>query len=686
MPKIRIHQLAKELDMTNDKIIEHLAKRGINVKSSFQALDEETVEQLRRIVRREAEKVKARLKTKSIKVEESATISEAKKVKEVETVTEEAPEEEIEEEIEKERPIVEIPEGATVKEIAEVVNKNPNDLIKILMKLGEMVTINQNVSQEAIDVLEDELEMNFKAVSADVEEEEEIVEDEALLQRRPPVVTVMGHVDHGKTLLLDTIRKTDVVSGEAGGITQHIGAYQVVHDDKSITFIDTPGHEAFTAMRARGASVTDIAVLVVAADDGVMPQTIEAVDHAKDANVPILIAINKIDKSGADPEKIKQELTEYELVPEAWGGDTIYVEVSAKKKKNIDELLDMILLMVEMRELKANPDAPGRGVTIEANLDRGRGPVATVLVQRGTIRVGDPVVIGTAHGRTRALINDRGQKVEEAKPGNPVEIIGLSAVPSAGDTFKVVEDDKAARRIAEERALKKRQLEQMRGHMTLDDLFKNIQEGKAQELKLVIKSDTQGSNEAIRESLEKLEQSEVKIQIIHKGVGAISESDVMLAIAADAIVIGFNVRPEPKAKEMAEKDGVDLRTYRVIYKLMEDIKAACIGMLEPEYKEVETGRVEVRKTYKVPKIGVIAGCYVVDGEVSRDDLVRLVRDGTVIYEGKVSSLRRFKDDAKNVKAGFECGIGLEDFDDVKEGDIIEVFQMVEVERNASALD
>ena len=478
MPKIRIHQLAKELDMTNDKIIEYLAKRGINVKSSFEALDEDTVEQLRRIVRREAEKVKARLKTKSTKDDQPETTPVKKEVKKVEATKEEVLVEEVEEEPEIERPIVEIPEGATVKEIAESINKNPNDLIKTLMKLGEMVTINQNVSREAIDVLEDELETTFKTVSADLEEEEVIVEDESLLQRRPPVVTVMGHVDHGKTLLLDSIRNTDVISGEAGGITQHIGAYQVDHAGKSITFIDTPGHEAFTAMRARGARVTDIAVLVVAADDGVMPQTIEAIDHAKDANVPILIAINKIDKSGADPEKIKQELTEYELVPEAWGGDTIYVEVSAKTKKNIDELLDMILLMVEMRELQANPDAPGRGVTIEANLDKGRGPVATVLVQRGTIRVGDPVVIGTAYGRTRALINDRGQKVEEAKPGNPVEIIGLSAVPSAGDTFKVVEDDKAARRIAEERALKKRQLEQMRGHVGRDDLGCNpVQRG-----------------------------------------------------------------------------------------------------------------------------------------------------------------------------------------------------------------
>ena len=584
MPKMRVHQLAKELDMTNEKVIEHLTKKGVPVKSSFEALDEETAEHVRKIVRREAEKAEARSQAKNVKPGEKET---------------EAP------------PVEEEKKGKV---------------------------------------------------------------------EAPQVITVMGHVDHGKTLLLDAIRKTDVIAGEAGGITQHIGAYQVFHNEKRITFIDTPGHEAFTAMRARGASVTDIAVLVVAADDGVMPQTVEAIDHAKAANVPIVVAINKIDKPDANPDKVRQALTEYELVPEAWGGDTAYVEVSAKQKTNIEELLDMLLLVAEIRELKANPDAPASGVTIEANLDKGRGPVATVLVQRGTIRVGQPVVIGTVFGRTRALIDDNGRKIKEAKPGYPVEIIGLSAVPSAGDKFKVVEDEKKARRIAEERALKKRQLAHLKRHVSLDDLFEKYREGAVQELKIVLKGDTQGSIEAIRESLDKIEQTEVKIHVIHKGAGAISESDVMLAEASNAIVIGFNVRPEPKAKEMAEKEEVDLRTYRIIYKLVEDITAACIGMLKPEYKEVDKARVEVRKVFKAPKIGVIAGSYVVEGEITRNDLVRLVRDGTVVYEGKAISLRRFKDDVKSVKEGFECGVALADYTDIKEDDIIESYELIEIPR------
>jgi len=682
MAKVRVHQLAKELNLPNEKIIELLDKRGIKAKGPFDAIDEATVEHVRKVIRRDDEKAKARLEMKAAPapVERAPAKRTVRTVRPpaapkpgVETAVDEAPPEPI-------LPKVEIPEGATVKEFAEAVGKNPNDLIKTLIKLGEMVTLNQIIGAEAIDVLSDELKIQVDIVSSDVEVEEEIIEDESQLVHRPPVVTVMGHVDHGKTSLLDAIRKTDVISGEAGGITQHIGAYQVIHDDKKITFIDTPGHEAFTAMRARGARVTDIAVLVVAADDGVMPQTVEAINHSKAANVPIVVAINKIDKPGASPDKIKQELTEYELVSEEWGGDTVFVEVSAKQKTNIDELLNMILLVAEMRELKANPNVPARGVAIEAHLDKGRGPVATVLVQRGTIRVGDAVVLGTAWGRTRGLIDDRGHKVKEALPGSPVEIIGLSSVPSAGDSFKVLADDKEARRIAEERALKKRQVERLRTHVTLDDLFKQIKEGEIQELNLVIKGDTQGSIEALGESLQKLDQSEVKVVIIHKGVGAISETDVMLAAASNAIIIGFNVRPDPKAKEMAEKEEVDLRVYRIIYKVIEDIKAASIGMLPPQYEEVDVGRIEVRETFKVPKIGLIAGCYVAEGEVSRDSLVRLVRDGTIVYEGKVASLRRFKDDAKNVKSGFECGIGLEGFSDVKDADIIEVYEKVEVPR------
>ncbi|MDP1808579.1 MAG: translation initiation factor IF-2 [Actinomycetota bacterium] len=682
MAKIRVHQLAKELNMPSEKIIELLVKRGVKVKGTFDALDEATVEHVRKVVRREDEKAKARLEMKTAPA--AAEKEPAKRVsRTVRPAAAPKPEIEPTEAVappQPDLPIVEIPEGATVKEFAEAAGKNPNELIKTLIKLGEMVTLNQIISPEAIDVLSDELGIQVDIISTGVEVEEEIIEDEALLEHRAPVVTVMGHVDHGKTSLLDAIRKTDVISGEAGGITQHIGAYQVVHEGKKLTFIDTPGHEAFTAMRARGASVTDIAVLVVAADDGVMPQTVEAIDHSKAANVPIVVAINKIDKPGANPEKIKQELTEYELVSEEWGGDTVFVEVSAKQKTNIDELLNMILLVAEMRELKANPNAPARGVAIEAHLDKGRGPVATVLVQRGTIRVGDAVVMGTAWGRTRGLLDDRGHKVKEAVPGSPVEIIGLSSVPSAGDSFKVLSDDKEARRIAEERAFKKRQVERIRTHVTLDDLFKQIKEGEIQELNLVIKGDTQGSIEALRESLEKLDQSEVKVVIIHKGVGAITETDVMLASASNAIIIGFNVRPDPKAKDMAEKEKVDLRVYRIIYKVIEDIKAASIGMLPPQYEEADIGRIEVRETFKVPKIGLIAGCYVTEGEVSRDSLVRLVRDGTIVYEGKVASLRRFKEEAKNVKSGFECGIGLEGFSDVKEGDVIEVYENVEVAR------
>jgi translation initiation factor IF-2 len=685
MPKVRVHQLAKELNMTSEKIMELLGKRGVTVKNHFQALDESTVEAVRKAIRREDEKAKARLETKSVRtvVKEPAKPAGPRadqKRTPVKTAVpvEEKPAAEAPAPVEVDKPIVEIPEGATVKEFAEAVGKVPNDIIKTLIKMGEMMTINQTISRDAIDVLADELGIQVEIVTSGLEKEEEIVDDEALLEPRPPVVTVMGHVDHGKTSLLDAIRRTDVISGEAGGITQHIGAYQVMHNDKQITFIDTPGHEAFTAMRARGASVTDIAVLVIAADDGVMPQTVEAIDHAKAAGVPIVVAVNKIDKPGADPEKIKKALTEYELVPEAWGGDTIFVEVSAKQRLNIDELLDMLLLVTEMRELRANPRAAARGVVIEANLDRGRGPVATVLVQRGTIRIGDAVVIGIAHGRTRALIDDRGRRVKEASPGTPVEIVGLSSVPSAGDSFKVVADDREARQIAEERAFKRRKIEQARKHVTLDDLFERIKEGEVQELKLVIKGDAQGSIEALRESLEKLDHAEVKIAIIHKGVGAISETDVMLAAASNAIIIGFNVRPDPKAVEMAAKESVDLRTYRIIYKVIEDIKAASLGMLAPQYEEVETGRIEVRETFKVPKIGLVAGCYVLDGEINRDSLARLVRDGTVVYEGKVASLRRFKEDAKTVKAGFECGIGLEGFSDVKVGDIIETYKKVEV--------
>ncbi|MDI6815874.1 MAG: translation initiation factor IF-2 [Actinomycetota bacterium] len=578
--------------------------------------------------------------------------------------------------------ILEIPRAATVKEFAELVGKEPTAIIKTLLKLGELVTINQSLSSDVIEILADDLGYEPKIISPEeLEEEEEFEEDLSKLVPRPPVVTVMGHVDHGKTSLLDAIRKTDVMSGEAGGITQHIGAYQVVLDGRKITFIDTPGHEAFTAMRARGAQVTDIAVLVVAADDGVMPQTVEAINHAKAANVPIVVAVNKIDKENADPTRVRQELTEYALIPEEWGGDTIFVDVSAKQKLNIQDLLEMVLLVADIKELKANPNTRARGTCIEAKLERGRGPVATVLIYRGTLHVGDAVVAGATYGKVRAMSDDKGKTVLEATPAQPVEVVGLSSLPQAGEELKVVGDEKEARHIAEERALKRRLIAQEeRSRVTLEDLFARIQEGEIKDLNLVIKADTQGSVEAIKDALYKLNTEEVQIKIIHTGVGGISETDIMLAAASNAIVIGFNVRPDVNAQAMAAKETVDIRVYRIIYKVVEDITQALSGLLSPEIKEVDTGRVEVRATFKVPKLGVIAGCYVQQGEVDRNHRIRLVREGQIIYDGSIVSLRRFKDDVKVVKEGFECGIGLANFQDIKEGDILESYKLVERQR------
>ncbi|MCX8006749.1 MAG: translation initiation factor IF-2 [Coriobacteriia bacterium] len=577
--------------------------------------------------------------------------------------------------------VITISEGATVGEFADAVGLPSAEVIKRLMMLGELLTVNQPIGRTTMEILAEDLGVSLKVLSP--EEEAGIVYEDRPedLKPRPPVVTVMGHVDHGKTSLLDAIRETGVAATEAGGITQHIGASVVHHDGKQITFIDTPGHEAFTAMRARGAKVTDVAVLVVAADDGVMPQTVEAINHAKAAGVPIIVAVNKIDKDGANPDRVRQELTEHGIVPEAWGGSNIFVDVSAKKRINIDELLEMILLQAEVLELKANPDAPAHGVVIEAKLDRGRGPVATVLVQRGTLRVGDAVVAGTSHGRVRALVNPKGENVEAARPADPVEILGLASVPAAGDEFRVVADEREARRIAEERALKQRLLaEQRKTHVSLDDLFSRISEGELKELNLVVKADVQGSIEALKDALDKMDQSEVRINVIHSGVGGITESDVMLADASDAIVIGFNVRPEPKAKALAEQEKVDIRLYRVIYQAIEDINAARVGLLSPTIEERDTGRAEVRELFKIPKVGVVAGCVVVDGEIFADDQVRVVRNGTVVFEGKMRSLRHFKEDVKSVRAGSECGIAIEGFQDVKEGDYIEGFKTVEVAR------
>lgn len=577
--------------------------------------------------------------------------------------------------------VIEIVQGATVSKFAELLGVAPNDVIKRLFLLGQVLTLTQSMSDDLIELIADDMGRKIRVVSPEEEYAVVFHDKEEDLKTRPPVVTVMGHVDHGKTSLLDAIRNTGVAEGEAGGITQHIGASVVNIKGRQISFIDTPGHEAFTAMRARGAQVTDVIVLVVAADDGVMPQTVEAINHAKAANVPIVVAVNKIDKPGANPDRVRQELTEYGVIPEEWGGSNMFVEVSAKQKLHIDDLLETILLQADVLELTANPDAEASGFVIEANLDKGRGPVATVLVHRGTLHPGDVIVAGTSYGRVRALLNPRGSQVEEAKPADPVEILGLNSVPIAGDEFRVFEDERDARKLAEERALRARLAEQeTKSHMSLDDLFSRIEAGKQTDLNLIVKADVQGSIEALVDAFDKMDQSEVRINIVHSAVGGITETDVTLAAASDAIIIGFNVRPTGKSKQQAEKEKVDIRLYRVIYQAIEDINAARVGLLSPDIVEKDTGIAEVRETFKVPKAGTIAGCYVIEGEISRDDKARIVRDGTVVFEGEIESLRRFKDDVKSVRSGYECGIGIVGFQDIKIGDTIEGYQIVEVER------
>ena len=576
---------------------------------------------------------------------------------------------------------VKVPQGSTVQELAELLGVPANDIIKRLFLLGTPLTLTESMSDELIELVADDLGRDVKVMTKEEENSFTFYDDPSTLKPRPPVVTVMGHVDHGKTSLLDAIRHTGVAEGEAGGITQAIGASQVTVGDRKITFIDTPGHETFTAMRARGAKVTDIVILIVAADDGVMPQTIESINHAKAAGVPIIVAVNKIDKPGANPDKVRQELTEYGIIPEEWGGQNMFVNISAKQKIGIEELLDTVLLQADVLELKANPDTFASGNVLEAKLDRGRGSVATVLVTRGTLRIGDALVAGLAYGRVRAMLDPKGNSVTEAGPSDAVEILGLQSVPMAGDEFRVFQDDRDARDLADQRALKARIEEQNRvKHVTLENLFDTMADAEVKELNLIIKADVQGSIEALQDSLDKMDQSEVRINTIHSAVGAITETDVVLADASNAIIIGFGVRPEAKARAAAERDGVEIRTYSVIYKAIEDIDAARIGMLKPTEVEVQTGTAEVRDTFKVPKVGIAAGCMITEGEISRDDQVRLVRDGIVVYEGKIASLRRYKDDVKSVKAGFECGIGLENFQDVKPGDQIEGFRIDQVAR------
>lgn len=576
---------------------------------------------------------------------------------------------------------VKVPQGSTVSELADLLGVSANDIIKRLFLLGSPLTLTETMSDDLIDLVAEDLGREIKIMTKEEENSFTFYDDPKDLKPRPPVVTVMGHVDHGKTSLLDAIRHTGVAAGEAGGITQAIGASQVTINGRRITFIDTPGHETFTAMRARGAKVTDIVILIVAADDGVMPQTIESINHAKAAGVPVVVAVNKIDKPGADPTRVRQELTEHGVIPEEWGGQNMFVDISAKKGQGIDELLETVLLQADVLELKANPDTFASGNVLEAKLDRGRGSVATVLVTRGTLHVGDALVAGMAFGRVRAMLDPKGNAVTQAGPSDAVEILGLQTVPGAGDEFRVFPEERDARELADQRALKARIEEQNRvKHVTLENLFDTMADADVKELNLIIKADVQGSIEALQDSLDKMDQSEVRITTIHSAVGAITETDVVLADASNAIIIGFGVRPDAKARLAAERDGVEIRTYSVIYKAIEDIDAARIGMLKPTEQEIQTGIADVRDTFKVPKVGIAAGCMIVEGEISRDDQIRLVRDGIVVYDGHIASLRRFKDDVKSVKSGFECGIGLENFQDIKPGDQLEAYRIEQVAR------
>ena len=584
--------------------------------------------------------------------------------------------------------IVRINSGSTVRDVAEYLGVAVADIIKKLMGMGEMVTLTQTLSDEAIAILAEEFDKQVEIVHAgeEADEEPDFEDTDEELVERPPVVAIMGHVDHGKTSLLDAIRQTEVASGEAGGITQHIGAYQVHHNDKTITFLDTPGHEAFTAMRARGGQVADISVVVVAADDGVMPQTREAIDHSRAADVPILVAVNKVDKEGADPTRVRTEMTQLNLQPAEWGGETEFVDVSAKTQLGLDDLLDTILVVAELEELVANPDTEASGVVIESKLDAGRGPVVTLLVQRGTLHVGDAIVAGAHWGKVRAMVDYTGERVDEAVPGDPVEVLGFDSVPDAGEYARVTDNDRAARQQANERGIRLRNEAQARRSgrkVSFEDIFKGIQQGDVQELDLVLKADVSGSLEAFEDEIAKLPQDEIHVNIISAGVGGITESDVMLAAASDAVVLGFNVRPVGDARAVSDREGVEIRTYSVIYRALEDLRDAMTGMLAPEEVEETVGTVEVRQTFRASRVGTIAGCYVTDGTVRRGAKVRLVRDGTVIYDTTIDSLKRFDDDVREVASGYECGIVLTNYQDVKEGDVLEVYETRQVERALS---
>jgi len=692
MSKIRVYELAKELDISSKDLINLLSEEfNINVKNHMSVIEEEDSELIKELIK---DSNKSQEKTTATQTEDESIIEKYEELAEEKIKVKKNKKknkndffnlEDLNEENDvvstSDSSIIEIGDTITVKELSEKLNKPTTEVIKQLIFMGVMAAINQEIDFNIAEKVAEKFEVIIskkedKLVNVEVELD---AEEDLDAEKRPPIVTIMGHVDHGKTSLLDAIKKSKVTETEAGGITQHIGAYTVTINDEKITFLDTPGHEAFTAMRARGAQITDIVVLVVAADDGVMPQTIEAINHCKAANVPMIIAINKMDRASANPDRVKQELTEYGLVSEDWGGDTICVPVSAHTKEGIDNLLEMIILTSEIQELKGNPNRNAKGTVVEAKLDKGRGPVATLLVQNGTLHVGDSILVGTTYGRIRAMFDDKGKKIKQAGPSIPVEILGLSEVPAAGDKFNVTKDEKTAREMAEKRKEKLRAEHlQSTNKVSLEDLYSQIQEGKVKELGIIVKADVQGSVEAVKQSFEKLSTDNVKIRIIHGAVGAITETDVILATASNAIIIGFNVRPDTNAAALAEKAKVDIKTYRIIYDAIDDIKSAMIGMLEPEYKEVVLGKAEVRMTYKISNVGTIAGCYVLNGKITRNSSVRVIRDGIVIFESTLASLKRFKDDVKEAAAGYECGLSIEKFNDLKEGDIIEAYTMEEI--------
>ena len=683
MSKIRVYELAKELNVSSKDLITLLMEEfGVEVKNHMSVIEDEDAALIQELIGENG----IPQEKKSIVDEYEDQLAEEvnKGVRKKKKTKKEIEREEIERNAEAACGVVEIGDTITVKELCEKLGKPTADVIKNLIFLGVMAGVNQEIDFATAEKLCEKYEVIAERKEEETEleafeEDTDVVEEN--LEKRPPIVTIMGHVDHGKTSLLDAIRKAKVTDTEAGGITQHIGAYTVTLNGEKITFLDTPGHEAFTAMRARGAQVTDIVILVVAADDGIMPQTKEAISHCKAANVPMIVAINKIDRPGANVDRVKQELTEHGLVSEDWGGDTICVPVSAKTGENLDSLLEMILLTAEMQELTADPNRKSKGTVIEAKLDKGRGAVASLLIQNGTLHVGDSILVGSTYGRIRAMFDDMGKKIKSAGPSIPVEVLGLSEVPAAGDRFVVVKDEKTARNMAEIRKDKiKTESHQASHRVSLEDLYSQIQEGKVKELSIIVKADVQGSVEAIRQSLEKLSTDDVKVRVIHGAVGAITETDITLAAASNALMIGFNVRPDSNAVSMAEKDGVDIKTYRIIYDAIEDVKSAMIGMLDPEYKEVINGKAEVRMTYKISNVGTIAGCYVTDGKIVRNSEVRVIRDGIVIFESVLASLKRFKDDAKEVNKGYECGLSVERFNDLKEGDIIESFTMEAVKR------